>query len=124
MQEMQGHLQLAQAPSHPIQELVCPEQPSDASAVQPAPSSEELKLPVTREYSEANSDAAGDGELLLKYLDEEIVDTAAEVNNIRSIVLPVPPDPNLHCVFCDKYFGIGEIQQYRRHMETCRGSGQ
>ena len=112
-----------QAPMHlapnPGGENKPSQQPTVSGLSHPSPPPPQ-KTPVSREYSETT----GDGGLLMENLDQDISDTAAKVNVTRSIVEAPPVDPNLHCVLCDKYFGIGEIQLYRRHVATCTGSGQ
>ena len=103
--------------------------PPGSGASNVAPGSQ-LVPPVLRRTSEPNSD---DGELLMKHLSEDILDTVAEVNEsdhvgdggkVVSGLQSLPPDPNLQCVACGKYFKIGQIQLYKRHVATCTGPGQ
>ena len=123
VQAMEQDTSQAQAPIHlaqnPVGEVKPSQQPAISDTNRPAPPPPQ-KPPVSREYS----NTAGDGELLMENLDEDISDTAAKVNVTGRIVEAPPVDPNLHCVMCDRYFGIGEIQLYRRHVATCSGSGQ
>ena len=66
---------------------------------------------------------------LQRELDDEIHQQAAqviqEVSGSRREVntdLKRPFDPNLVCPMCRKQFRIGEIQRYRRHVNTCTGT--
>ena len=34
----------------------------------------------------------------------------------------VPYDPNLTCPYCQKVFRKGEIQKFKRHVASCKGS--
>ena len=66
---------------------------------------------------------------LQRELDDEIHQQAAqviqEVSGSRreaNADLKRPFDPNLVCPMCRKQFRIGEIQRYRRHVNTCTGT--
>ena len=66
---------------------------------------------------------------LQRELDDEIHQQAAqviqEVSGSRREVntdLKRPFDPNLVCPMCRKQFRIGEIQRFRRHVNTCTGT--
>ena len=49
----------------------------------------------------------------------EEVNEDEEVGSINSSLQSIPPDPNLECVTCGKVFKIGQIQNFKRHSETC-----
>ena len=49
----------------------------------------------------------------------EEVNEDEEVGSINSSLQSIPPDPNLECVLCGKVFKIGQIQNFKRHSETC-----
>jgi hypothetical protein len=81
-----------------------------------------------------DSDAIEGEQVLMKDLGAAIQYTVAEVNEnerlrdtgsiesgLQSIV---PTDPNLQCVTCGKIFKIGQIQNFKRHSDTCTGSTQ
>ena len=100
------------------------QKPPDITASNVAAPSQPI-LPMTRNDSEQS--AGGEG--LMRNLNGAIADTVAKVNENEyeggAIVSPLqslPQDPNLQCVVCGKVFKIGEIQKYRRHVETCTGS--
>ena len=66
---------------------------------------------------------------LQKELDDDIHQQAAEViqevSGGRQRVktdLQRPFDPNLVCPMCRRQFRIGEIQKFRRHVNTCAGT--
>ena len=66
---------------------------------------------------------------LVKELDDEIHQQAAEViqevSGGRQTVktdLQRPFDPNLVCPMCRRQFRIGEIQKFKRHVNTCTGT--
>ena len=66
---------------------------------------------------------------LQKELDDEIHQQAAdviqEVSGGKQCVktdLQRPFDPNLVCPMCRRQFRIGEIQKFRRHVNTCAGT--
>ena len=66
---------------------------------------------------------------LQKELDDEIhqeaTDVIQEVSRGRQQVktdLQRPFDPNLVCPMCRRQFRIGEIQKFRRHVNTCAGT--
>ena len=86
-----------------------------------------LQVPVSG-LPEVHDIAAGLSQL---QLDENILDTVAEVNEnervgdtrqIDSGLQSIPQDPNLQCVVCGKIFKIGQIQNFKRHVATCTGS--
>ena len=66
---------------------------------------------------------------LQKELDDEIHQQAAQViqevsrrGREAKTDLQRPFDPNLVCPMCRKQFRIGEIQKFRRHVNTCTGT--
>jgi len=67
---------------------------------------------------------------LMKGLDTEIHDTAADVEaNVQSkeefeSLQDAPMDPNLVCPMYGHRYRVGEIQRYRHHVKSCRGSKQ
>ena len=66
----------------------------------------------------------------IKGLNTEILDMVAEVeaslqsNEELESVQGAPMDPNLVCPMCGNGYRVGEIQRYRRHVKSCRGSKQ
>lgn len=66
---------------------------------------------------------------LQKELDSEIhqqaIEVIQQVDGSRHVVktdLQRPFDPNLVCPMCRRQFRIGEIQKFRRHVNTCTGT--
>ena len=66
---------------------------------------------------------------LQREVDDEIHQHAAEViqevsgRRQEAKTDPKRPfDPNLVCPMCRKQFRIGEIQKFRRHVNTCTGT--
>ena len=67
--------------------------------------------------------------LMMKDLQGDIRSAAANVEaitkrggGVSSEGDAIPLDPNLVCPLCDKMFRIGEIQKFRRHVDTCTGT--
>ena len=97
-------------------------QPSDLHVIQNAELPCELGNPIEDSTSLFENP-------LQKELDDEIHQQAAQViqevsGNGNEVVtdLPRPLDPNLVCPMCTREFRIGEIQKFRRHVNTCTGS--
>lgn len=95
-----------------------------AGSEQKKPSKPEAGTVPPRKESDANEDE----QVLMKNLSGAIKETFEEVNqdeqaqSISSGLQSIPPDPNLECVLCGKVFKIGQIQNFKRHSETCTGS--
>ena len=88
----------------------------------------QLQPSVSCAESEPDTDDNG---VLMHQLNENILDTVAEVNEnervgdtrqIDSGLQSIPQDPNLQCVVCGKIFKIGQIQNFKRHVATCAGN--
>lgn len=99
-----------------------------ASGASGAAGPSQLQPSVSCTESEQDPDDKG---VLMHQLDENILDTVAEVNEnerigdtrqIDSGLQLIPQDPNLQCVVCGKIFKIGQIQNFKRHVATCAGN--
>ena len=60
-------------------------------------------------------------------IDVEIRHKAAEIaatgmDDRRSTLTQIPFDPFLECIYCNRQFRYGEIQKYRKHVNTCAGT--
>ena len=89
----------------------------------------EETCPDVPEQRQKQVSAQQDENRLMKGLDTEIHDTAADVQaNVQSkeeeSLQDAPMDPNLVCPMCGHGYRVGEIQRYRRHVKSCRGSKQ
>ena len=88
--------------------------------------------PLLQIYPDTESEPNTDGNgVLMRHLNENILDTVAEVNEnerigdtrqIDSDLESIPQDPNLQCIVCGKIFKIGQIQNFKRHVATCAGN--
>ncbi len=63
--------------------------------------------------------------ILLQGIDRDIKDAAKSVfhegDELESIAPNAPFDPNLICPLCMRNFRVGEIQKYKKHVNTCQG---
>jgi len=89
----------------------------------------EESCPGLPEQRQKQSSVQQDENRLMKGLDTEIHDTAADVEaNVQSkedeSLQDAPMDPNLVCPMCGHGYRVGEIQRYRRHVKSCHGSKQ
>ena len=77
----------------------------------------------------SRKESAGEEQGLMKNLSGAIKETFEKVNDdeddrtesMDSGLQSIPPDPNLRCVVCGRVFKIGQIQNFKRHSETCTG---
>ena len=103
------------------------EESRDFVAAQVSKSVEETHPDLPEQHHKQNS-AQQDENRLMKGLNTEIHETAAGVEaNVQSeeeltSLEGAPMDPNLVCPMCAQGYRVGEIQKYRRHVKSCRGS--
>lgn len=103
---------------------------STASQLPPEPVGSLSQIDVRSDGANLEDSAAHFENPLQKEVDDEIHHQAAEViqevNGGRRDIktdLQRPFDPNLICPMCRKNFRIGEIQKFKKHVDTCTGSG-
>ena len=109
-------------PITPTEEANCDHAPKISKPV-------EETCPDLPEQRQKQASAQQDENRLMKGLDTEIHDTAADVQaNVQSkeeeSLQDAPMDPNLVCPMCGHGYRVGEIQRYRRHVKSCHGSTQ
>ena len=102
------------------------EESRDFVSTQVSKSVEETHPDLPEQRHRQNSEQQ-DENRLMKGLNTEIHETAAGVEaNVQSEELSslecAPMDPNLVCPMCARGYRVGEIQKYRRHVKSCRGS--
>ena len=76
-------------------------------------------MPERHSYTDENApfDKIGDD---IRYEAAEVV--ATERDERRFTLSEIPFDPFLECLYCNQKFRYGEIQKYRKHVNTCAGS--
>jgi hypothetical protein len=112
----------------PVAETVLP--PQSCPSTNPAVSdfNERSKTGANSVAPRKASDANDEEQGLMENLSTTIKETFKEINeeeqtpSIQSGLQSLPPDPNLQCVMCGKVFKIGQIQNFKRHSETCTGT--
>lgn len=76
-------------------------------------------MPERRSYTDENDpfDKIGDD---IRHEAAEVVATGRDER--RFTLSEIPFDPFLECLYCNQKFRYGEIQKYRKHVNTCAGS--
>ena len=112
---------------YPQMDAISLEESSDVVSAQVSKSMKETHPDLPEQCPEQNSKQQ-DENRLMKGLNTEIHETAAGVEaNVQSeeeltSLEGAPMDPNLVCPMCARGYRVGEIQKYRRHVKSCRGS--
>ena len=129
----QKHSQVASdGDQHAIEEVECDGPCANdvkSPTAQSPPSHEEEKCQSESSPSQLEDSVALFENPLQKKLDAEIHQEAAEViHEVSGGTFDAstdrrrPYDPNLVCPMCRRRFRIGEIQKFRRHVNTCTGT--
>ena len=67
---------------------------------------------------EKDEDISSDIDTMIQHEATEVA-SATDRDRRESVLGTAPYDPYLRCAFCDKMFRHGEIQKYKKHVETC-----
>ena len=67
---------------------------------------------------EKDEDISSDIDTVIQYEATEVA-SATDRDRRESVLDTAPYDPYLRCAYCDKMFRHGEIQKYKKHVETC-----
>ncbi len=120
-------------PQNPVQpqQMVSHQESPPTGRGQPAP--EVQPTPLPRRNSKENlpnaprpkQSSSVQENILLQGIDRDIKDAAKfvihEGDELESMGPNAPFDPNLICPLCMRNFRVGEIQKYRKHVNTCQG---
>ena len=120
-------------PQNPVQpqQMVSHQESPPTGRGQPAP--EVQPTPLPRRNSKENllnaprpkQSSSVQENILLQGIDRDIKDAAKfvihEGDESESMGPNAPFDPNLICPLCMRNFRVGEIQKYRKHVNTCQG---
>ena len=87
-----------------------------------SPSSDDYtSLPENwRTKEEEEGDIAAKIDVEIRYKAAEIAATG--MDDRRNTLTQIPFDPFLECIYCNRQFRYGEIQKYRKHVNTCAGT--
>ncbi len=89
---------------------------------QPLPRRNSKNLPNSQRLKQ-NSNVQEN--ILLQGIHRDIKDAAKfvihEGDELESMAPDAPFDPNLICPLCMRNFRVGEIQKYKKHVDTCQG---
>ena len=86
-----------------------------------SPSSDDYtSLPENWRTKEEEGDIAAKIDVEIRHKAAEIAATG--MDDRRNTLTQIPFDPFLECIYCNRQFRYGEIQKYRKHVNTCAGT--
>ena len=91
----------------------------DTPLLPPSSTHKTTSMPERHSYTDDNGpfDKIGDD---IHHEAAEVVATGRDER--RFTLTEIPFDPFLECLYCNQKFRYGEIQKYRKHVNTCAGS--
>ena len=91
----------------------------DIPLLPPSNTPKPTRMPERHTYPDENDpfDKIGDD---IRHEVAEVVATGRDEH--RLTLSEIPFDPFLECLYCNQKFRYGEIQKYRKHVNTCAGS--